>query len=198
MHRVSDYSKQLKAVRASINCSERNVIATHVKAEKVALALQTGDFSLVEAVRSTYYRLLKTYKYGEDWKIPKDSKRSDVTWGRVAKSYEESNCTVEHYMKAQFQWFHAVFGTHPKITHLATPAARDRARLYEAVNSNITANSIPAKKEVAVLLRNSEKQMRALQEARNLSRREVYDQLVKPGLFMFPKEFLESDPEYSK
>lgn len=196
---MSAYNKQLKSVKLSIACSERNTQATHVRAEKVALALQTGDFSLTEAVRSAYYRLLKTYKYGEDWKTPKESKRSEATWGRVAKAYEESGCTVDHYMKAQFQWFHAVFGTHPAISQLATPAAKERARLYESVStSNITANNIPARKERASLLRNSEKQMRALCEARNMTRKEVYEQLVKTGLFMFPQEFLDTDPEYSR
>jgi hypothetical protein len=46
------------------------------------------------------------------------------------------------------------------------------------------------------LLRASDQRMRALCKAQDMTRREVYERLVKTKLVAFPKEYTQIDPTY--
>lgn len=192
------YAEQLKQVKASIRGSENNQRNLSNEAARIAKNMRDDSFSTGEALRASYYRLLRIYNHEDVVAMP--TKKIATIWNKaILKAYLESEApTVDHYMKAQFQWFHAVFRKCPEIKNLATKAAIERANLYVPETSNITTAVVAFKKDVPTLMRNAEKQMTALREARSLTREEVYKQLVIPGLFRFPQEYLDADPVYKR
>ncbi len=193
------YASQLKQAKQSIRGSEQNQRNLSNEAAKVAKNIREDSFSTGAALQSTYYRLLRTYNHEGVISMP--PKKIAACWNKtILKAYLASESTsVEHYLKAQFQWFHAVFRTSPEIKQLGTKAAIDRANLYVPESTaNITTAVVAFKKDVPTLMRNAEKQMQALREARSFTREEVYKHLVIPGLFIFPKEYLDADPVYQR
>lgn len=200
-------AKRLATVTSSVRYSEALEAKTKRSAQATKAMLKNGP-SNVEAIfepeytlRTLYYRMLEEYYGKKNFAIVDVmDNRSLSLWSRVRTKCEASGVTPEQFVRAQFIWFHKSFGKAPTIVQLTTETAVQRAKDNAPVDSSkkVIGNDIRATIDLSSLLRNAESQMQDLMRAQNCSREDVYRNVVLPGLFSFPKEFLKADPVYTK
>jgi hypothetical protein len=200
-------AKKLATVTASIRYSETLEEKTRRAAQATKAMLKDGP-SNVEAVyaeehtlRTLYYRMLEEYYGKKNFAVSNDmDNKALALWGRVKAKCHDAGVDPETFMRAQFVWFHKSFGKAPTIVQLTTATAVARASEFSPADSKkkVIGNNINANVDFASIMRNSENQMQDLMRAQGYSREEVYINLVIPGLFSFPKEFLKADPVYLK
>ena len=159
-----------------------------------------GESSAAETqealLRMLYLRMSEGYRSKKTFFIPKvRTAKSRAAWGRVEKARVASGQDSETYLQAQFVYFHTAFGRPPTIAQLGTAKAIERAREFVGTKRRVMG---PPEYKMAPsdLLRASDQRMRALCKAQDMTRREVYERLVKTKLVAFPKEYTQIDPTY--
>jgi len=200
-------ARRLRSIKASIAFNEKRDAMVSEKAKVVKETLSTLDGSEpkdVEEVRmaALYYRMVDEYYANPAIRMPHTMTSKGLSlWRRVVISCAEAGVDQEAYMRAQFDYFHKCFGRPPKIYQLATDKAQERAIAYVAANKvtkRVVGNDIRHKADVASVMRSAEKQMLTICRAQDMTREEVYRNLVIPGFITFPKVYLDADPIYKK
>ena len=185
--------------------SEANEGRLHDKLE-VALECignNTGidaDKSYVKQLSYHYY-VMKARFYGlQLYSSITESARRDAVWRRIQEAHTKSGVTPERYMKAQFEYFQDMFGTVPKLSHLATDKAIERAQKFKGkTTGKVVSNAILYKPDLGAVFGRCEKQMREICKERELSRVDAYKFLIRVGMLsMLDSKFLALDPDYKK
>lgn len=195
--------KKLKSLKSSIQFQETLERHTHGLAADVKdmLSGNTGDaLAPTESnLRTIYSRLLNEYYGGTKFvTYAVMNKRSVALWHRVSVRCEESGLSPEAFLKAQFVWFDKSFGRPPNVVQLTTEAAVLRAKEVALPTGKVVTSAVPAKLDLASILRRAEQQMQELMRVHSMSREEVYGTFIVTGLFSLPQEFLNADPVYKK
>lgn len=198
--------KKQRATRLnrSFTSSENNEKRVQKKAAKVIHmkeqgSLGEGKFLSELALSNAYYSGKETYTQCRTYKQRKSSKRSTALWHRVLTFQERSLASPEEFIQAQVDYFHNVFGRYPELKDLQTDAAVMRADLFlESKKSTrkIVANAVKFSSKEADLFKLCEKQMMEICSAQDMTREEVYRNLVLTGLVSFPKNYLNADPAW--
>lgn len=197
-------AQRLASLKRSISSTEHHEQRVANAATRVQVML-TGGAAGVPAehleeylMRDCYHRMMDEYTRKPQHGVapPEFTPRSLAAWRRVVKACKESGVDRDTFMQAQFTWFHEKFRTSPTLPQLTTDAAVIRAA--SVVPKQVRTNNIEAEISVGDLFKRCEKQMADLMRAQKLSREEVYTNLVKPGLVMFPEKFLNADPTWRR
>lgn len=198
--------RKLKQLNASDNF-------TTIRDKRVALAAQTLKHARLndeldgegvkpaEVLRRHYYNMCEQYTGKKIFSYDDPSnEKSRKLWDRVAKRCEESGASEVEYMKAQFDYFHATFKKAPTLSQLTTEAAVGRAKAFigRSTERRIVSGATEVTLDFATMMRQSEQMMQQLMKAQDMTREEVYKNLVIPGIYSFPKEYLKADPAYKR
>lgn len=194
--------QKLKTLRKSLSYSEAVERHTHEQAVRTK-ELLTGQLSTELSpdvlLRDAYFKQHASYTGKTSYAMKSEqTKKSKALWERVAAKWQQSGVSPDDYIKAQFMWFDKNFGKAPTVVQLATDAALDRAREMPKTVVHRVVGVQEVKVDFAQLMRDTEKQMQTLMRANNLTREQVYTNLVLTGIYSFPKEFLNADPIYKK
>lgn len=197
---------KLRSVKRSIQFSEQREKATenHGKVAKSVLSgkpIHPGLPMEAQALRTTYYEMLKDYKGGSFYRVPGPiNKRGVALWQRVEKARKKAGVDPKSFLKAQFAWFHKNFGKAPTVEQLTTDAAVERVvEVGEVKQNRIVSNSNETKVNLADVFRRSEKLLQDMMRAQGYSsREEFYRDFIVTGILTLPKEFLKADPAYRK
>lgn len=195
--------KRAVSVCRSLTATENNENYIHNKAEATKeKLLHTNGFTeenaYIQQLSYYYYSMLASYK-GQTIKTKiVDSESRRKFWGKVQQCCKEAGVTPERYIKAQFSYFHNVFGTAPKLNQLITEAAVARAVDFDGNTAGRVVGSIPVHRDEGSIFRHCENQIREVCRAQSLSREEYYKKFVLTKLIPMSKEFLNLDPIYLK
>lgn len=200
---IRDRAAKSRSVQASIRYSEtlEKIVVEHATETKAALTTGfTGDAYEAEAhMAGLYYKMRDHYFRSYGVKFPTTfNNKSIALWHRVVDACKTADVTPEDYMRAQFEWFHRVFGRPPKVYQLATDAAILRVPQATKTSGNVVGNDIQHKIGTAEMFKQCDRQLAAVCRAQCMTREEVYSKLVFTGLIPFPKAFLDADPVYKK
>jgi hypothetical protein len=188
--------QKLKSLIKSNNASKAFDNRIKDLAAKQRFVKNTGEVNIKAILRATYYSMLEDYTGKKSFAKRDWTKRSEALWGRVESAYETSGVELDHFMKAQFSYFHRVFGRAPKPHQLTTEGAVFRAQNYSGSKARVIGNDIRHKTTVSERFKLADKQMREICHAQNKSRKEVYEDFVIPGFICFPQDYLDADPTY--
>jgi len=156
-----------------------------------------GEMTQEAALRAAWQSMASDYTGDKQYLIPKSrSPKSFDLWRRVEEARVASGQDAETYLRAQFDFFSKAFGKAPEVKHLATPKAIQRAKEYVGTSRAVRAPEYHM--ELPALLKSTDARMRALCKAQGMTRKEVYERLVKTGLVAFPKEYTSIDPAYAE
>lgn len=148
-------------------------------------------------LRELYNKILSEYKRTPGFaQLGILEGRGLAMWKRVSKACKSSGVDSEVYIRAQFTYFDRVFRRAPTVVQLTTDAAVLRAQ--SEVPLRVITNNIDAKIGIADIFKRCEKQMQDVMRAQSMTREEVYSKLVKSGLLIFPKEFINNDPAWKR
>lgn len=196
--------RRIRAAKSSVayaDLTERNV-ARQLKSVK---QIMTGEYEedgldpSVRSLREHYYRMKRDYTLSADFsQVPDMNKRSIALWTRVSNAWKLSGVSQEHFIKAQFDWFHRSFGKAPDVVNLVTESAVERAKEYSGSKHRVIGNNVKAEISTADIFRNCERMIRDICRAQKVTREEFYQRFVLTGEFSLPKEFLKADPVYRK
>lgn len=191
--------RQQQAARERYSDLVNSVVSQ--KAEYVKVAVLEGEVQHTEEVlaQRTFHRLRDDYSTTNSIYIPKMemSKKEITFWKKVVTQAKKAGCDIEHFLKAQFDYFHRTFKKAPEYKHLLTDAAILRAKEYKLSAQRII-GSVEDKQTLAELFGACNKQLLQIQKAQKMSREQVYEKLVIPGHVYFPQAFLQADPVYRK
>jgi len=191
--------QQLRSIHRSMVSSELQENVTRLNAEHAKSVLSGEADDVDETKMAGIYTRLRTQYDGKLHASKPLSKRAKSFWLRVIERQKQAGVSPEKFMTAQFDWFHRNFGKVPEVFQLTTEAAVTRAKEYAgSENKKIAATSREEKVNFAELMKQSDKMMRDICAAQGMTRLEVYTKLVIPGHFMFPKQYLDSDPVYKQ
>ena len=104
---------RLTHLNKSITASEQNEQQLHNKTIIVKEQLNTlngmsNDIECLNLLAYHYYHMKANY-YGKSVQTKvKQSKKRDEFWGRVRDCCIRANVSPEHYIKAQFEYFHII------------------------------------------------------------------------------------------
>lgn len=189
--------QRLSSDKRSYSASERFESNVRAQAEYTKLVISGEAEDLDEMQMATLYGRMRSQYSGKPHMFKELNNRSKSFWRRVITRQKESGVAPEKFLTAQFDWFHSNFGRIPDVVQLTTEAAVTRAREYAGKdNKKVTATTREEKANFADLMRHSEKMMRDICKAQGMTRLEVYTNLIIPGHFTFPKQYLDSDPIY--
>lgn len=191
---------RLNKLNASLRYKEHLEDAVSRKANyaKKVLADPTGEVN-EHSLYSMYQTMMSEYFGGTRKNLPTVlNKRGEAVWKRALARCEESGVEPRLFMKAQFVFFSKVFGMPPEPKHFTTEKAVDRAKAFDPTQhkSKVVASSLVHKSELTDVFQWADKQLRDICRAQNMSRAEVYEKLIIPGVYVLPKAFLDADPEY--
>lgn len=189
---------QLKtyAAKERYQTLSENRVAQHINVLK-QLDYTEEDFDTRELyAQAVFHRLYDDYYQKRTITLPTlPSKRVTSFWKRVVACADKAKVDVEVYLRAQFSYFHHKFRTVPKYEQLATENAILRAQEYQVTErSRIIGTSVKADIDYAKLLAAANKHLLDIQRAQNMTREEVYRDLVLPGHVYVPQVFLDTDP----
>lgn len=186
---------------AATESHEKRVSNTAVRTQAVLTGAVPGihaDCLDEYLLRDIYMRVLEEYtrKPNHAYHGQAFSPRGLALWKRVAKAWRDSNVEKDTFIRAQFTWFHDKFRRQPEPVQLTTDEAVLRAA--SVAPQQVRTNNVEANISVGDLFKRCEKQMNDLMRAQKMTREEVYQKLVRPGLAMFPEKFLNADPTWRK
>lgn len=178
-----------------------SLAAQALKMSKLNNELTGDSIKPEDLLRRHYYNMYEQYynKRTFSYEDPTDEK-SKKLWARVAKRCEESGANELEFMKAQFDYFHATFKKAPTFAQLTTEAAVGRAKAFigKGTDKRIVSGATEVNVGLAAILRRSEQMMQELMKAQDMTREEVYENLVLTGVYSFPEEYLKADPTYKR
>lgn len=200
---ITDYltKHRLNQIKKSITSSESNEAYIHNRSVATK-ALLSQDLPVVTTTHTgadlsaIFYSMLDKYTGKQRFAHVTTTPKSVAMWGRVAAACAASGVPPHTYMKSQFDYFHRLFGTTPKLTQLATENAIVRAQVFSGSDAAIVGNGIEHKISIGTLFSHCEKQIQDVCKAHKLTREEFYRKFVLTKLLSLPTSFLEADPVY--
>jgi len=198
------HKRRLIKVANSIRMIESNEQQLQNKAEaaKEQLGNLTGideDAAYIAQLSHQYYIMKACYQGKSLYTKVVDSEKRRMLWSRVQACCKKADVSPEHFMKAQFDYFHRAFGTTPKLSHLATPNAVYRALAFEGKTiGKVVGNAIEFKLDLGALFSHCEKQIRDVCRAQGIDRAAYYKIFVVTGLMPMDTHFLSKDPVYQE
>ena len=195
-------ARRLRAAKSSIaygELTQRNVQNQLARMKRVLSGEEECDGldPSVRSLRDHYYRMKSDYTQRADFaQVPELNKRAIALWTRVSNAWKESGVSQEHFIKAQFAWFHKSFGKSPDVVNLVTEAAIERAKTYAGSKHRVVGNNIKADVTTADMFRQCEKTVRDMCRAQKMTKKEFYQNFILTGEFSLPKKFLMADPVY--
>lgn len=190
--------EKLKKLIRSNHGAEAAQKSLHRKSEFAKNVLKGHAQNVPEyRARTEYYKRLNAYRNRYKPETYTDSKRVLALWKRVVKAIDKSEVPLDKYMAAQFAYFDETFGTTPKIYQLATEAAIERAREYVGTTKK-RVERYSKSASTADVMREADKQVRAMMKAQKVDRVTFYKRFVLTGVVQLPKQFLDRDPAYRK
>jgi hypothetical protein len=189
----------LETLKQSINGEILSDKCLDAKAKAVKSHTGSSMDPIAQQLAHHYYTMKAAYYSKRLTSYAVDSPKRAEFWGRVRACCEESGTTPELYIRAQFKYFHSVFGTVPTLPQLITELAVDRARSNEQDGGRrIVASSMETKTDLGVIFSRCNQQVQEVCRVRKISREDYYRQFVVSGLIQMNKQFLESDPAYQR
>lgn len=194
--------RKLASLSSSINYSEHYEKAVSRKAAFVKTRLADPEHEVDEhTLYGIYLGMLGDYSGGRRRNLPTLlNKRGEAVWKRALARFQEAGVDAHVFMKAQFVFFSKAFGMAPEPKHFTTEKAVERAQAFDPATfqSRVVASALVHKSEVADVLQWADKQLREICRVQKMTRAEVYEKLIIPGIYTLPEVFLKADPEYRK
>jgi len=195
---------RVKTAIRSLAASEHNdqQISHKTSAVKEILGNTTGisvDKHCVAQLSHQYYDMKARYSGKRVVTTVVESAKRDAFWLRVQQRCQAAGVPPERFMKAQFDYFHAAFGTIPKLNQLITEAATTRAQAFAGKTAgHVVSNAIEAPVSMGALFARCEQQVRDVCRAQKMTREEYYAAFVVTKIIAMPQQFLDADPVYKK
>lgn len=196
---------RLKKAKLQLVHSESYEKVVAKKAKKAKTVIESDgiqDPEVMEAfiLMNTFHRLMGEFD-GENRAFqPLFNNKAKAYWTRAVRIIQESEIDPEVFLRAQFAWFSKVHGCAPEMSQLLTPNAVLRAKDFALTqfNRRIVGNGKLMSIEMVDLFRICESQIRNLQKAHSINRKQVYEQFVLTGMIHISSSFLELDPVYQE